>query len=134
MKNIVLIISMVCGVTISAGMLEKGSACYDKGELKKAMGFWSTGCNKGDVHSCDRLGMMYYFGYGTPQNQILAEKLYQKACIAGLVDDCFKVARMYDYGYSVEKDRAKALEFYKRACDNNMTEACSRYDVIIRSE
>ena len=134
MKKFFLIVGFLCTTLVSADMLSKGNDASDRGDLKAAMKYWTSGCNAGDMHSCDKLGMMHYFGYGTPKDQLKALALYDKACKAGITEDCYKIAKMYDYGYTVDIDKMKALEMYQKACKNSIEDSCKRSDEILRGQ
>jgi hypothetical protein len=134
MNKVLLVVGLLYANIASADLLNKGVEASDRGDLKSAMKFWTQGCEKGDMHSCDKLGMMHYFGYGTQKDQLKALSLYDKACNAGIVEDCYKIAKMYDYGYTVEVNKSKALQMYQKACEHNIEDSCKRSEEILRGK
>ena len=127
MKKTVLLFCLLLGINAHADLFQDGSNAYDKGNLDSAINIWSQACSNGFMEACDKLGSMYYFGYGTEKDQLKAKELFLKVCISGNGEDCFKVGRMYDYGYTVKKDKKKAMELYKKACDHKYKKGCTRY-------
>ena len=134
MRKILLIAYLLLGENISANLLQEGSSAYEKGDLDNAINIWTKACNKGEIKACDRLGTMYYFGYGIAQDQLKAKELYERVCDARIGEDCAKIAKMYDYGYTLKEDKSKALQFYKKACDNGFEPACNSYYELKRKE
>ncbi len=134
MKKILLIAYLFFSLDISADQLHEGVIAFEKGNLDDAKKNWTKACNNGVMEACDKLGAIYYFGYGVEQNQLKAKDLYQKVCDAGKGEDCMKVAKMYDYGYTVKEDKSKALQYYKQACDDGFEGGCQRYYALMRKE
>ncbi|WP_345991856.1 tetratricopeptide repeat protein [Sulfurimonas sp. HSL-1716] len=132
MKKILLIISLFLSVNLFADMMKDGSSAYEKGNLDDAISIWSKACSDGFMEACDKLGSMYYFGYGTQKDRLKAKELFLKVCISGNGEDCAKVARMYDYGYGIKQDRKKAAELYKKACDAGFKKSCRKYKELKR--
>lgn len=127
MKKILFIIYLLFSVNLSADLFKDGSSAYEKGNLDDAISIWSQACSNGFMDACDKLGSMYYFGYGTPKDQLKAKELFLKVCISGNGEACAKVAKMYNYGYTVKQDKKKATELYKKACDAGFDEGCKNY-------
>ena len=134
MKKIFLIIYMLFNLDVSADLLQEGISASEKGNLDDAKKSWTKACENGVMRACDKLGEMYYFGYGVQQDQIKAKELYKKVCDAGDGKDCIKIAKMYDNGYTVQEDKAKAMLFYKKACDDGFEEGCTNYYNLMRKE
>jgi uncharacterized protein len=134
MKKIVLIASLLYCSYAAADFSERGVEAYEKGELQTAMVFWNQGCEKNQFLSCDKLGMMYYFGYGTQKDQLKALHLYEKACHAGMIEDCYKIAKMYDYGYGVSVNKSKALKLYQKGCKDKVEDSCKRCEEISKTQ
>ena len=134
MKKIFLITYLFYSLNISADLLQEGIVASEKGNLDDAKKSWTKACENGVMKACDKLGEMYYFGYGVQQDQIKAKELYKKVCDAGDGKDCIKIAKMYDNGYTVQEDKAKAMLFYKKACDDGFEEGCTNYYNLMRKE
>ena len=134
MKKILLITYLFYSLNISADLLQEGIVASEKGNLEYAKKSWTKACENGVMKACDKLGEMYYFGYGVQQYQIKAKELYKKVCDAGNGEDCTKIARMYDNGYTVKEDKSKAMQFYKKACDDGFEEGCKNYFNLKRKE
>ena len=134
MKKIFLITYMFFNLDVSADLLQEGISASEKGNLDDAKKSWTKACENGVMKACDKLGEMYYFGYGVQQDQIKAKELYKKVCDAGDGKDCIKIAKMYDNGYTVQEDKAKAMLFYKKACDDGFEEGCTNYYNLMRKE
>ncbi|WP_345979060.1 tetratricopeptide repeat protein [Sulfurimonas sp. HSL3-2] len=127
MKKTVLSLFLLIGISANADLFKDGSSAYEKGNLDDAISIWSKACSDGFMEACDKLGSMYYFGYGTEKDQLRAKELFLKVCISGNGEDCAKVAKMYNYGYTVKQDKKKATELYKKACDAGFEEGCKNY-------
>ncbi|GAB3636384.1 hypothetical protein GCM10027422_19740 [Hymenobacter arcticus] len=62
-----------------------------------------------------RLGMLYWDGYGVPQDRERAIPLLQAAAEVGILNAVFNLAMAYDNGYGVAQSHYKAFQYYMQA-------------------
>lgn len=66
--------------------------------------------------SCYLLGVVYWYGRGTPKDAKLAFDAWKRGCEAGSGDSCFQLAIAYRMGNGTAKSEATAMKTYDRAC------------------
>ena len=66
-----------------AAMRSMGRTCYDKGDLKSAIEYWSKATNFGDSHAHYELGFTYMKGEGVEEDMKKAAYHFEKAAIGG---------------------------------------------------
>ena len=69
----------------------------------------------GVVKAQYKLGFLYAFGKGVPENPVKAFELTRKAADWGHAGAQYAVGTRYVYGRGVEKDNAKAVHYYELA-------------------
>lgn len=77
----------------------------------------------GDPDAEDRLGAMYYYGQGVPQDHTQALNWYRKAADQGNPQAEYGVGYMYDTGHGVQQDFAQAARWFQRAVDKGSRQA-----------
>ncbi|MCP4305497.1 MAG: SEL1-like repeat protein [bacterium] len=75
-------IVMLAGVAV-AGPLEDGNAAYEASDYATALQLWRPLAEQGDAEAQLRLGRMYAYGQGVPQDYVEAMKWFQLAAAQG---------------------------------------------------
>ncbi len=76
---------------------------------------WHTQAAQGDATAQLKLGMIYHFGNGVPQDYVKARQWYEKAVAQGDARAQVNLGWMYAQGQGVPQDYAKARRWYEKA-------------------
>ncbi len=115
-----LIAAMCAGFTLGltapawAGF-DEGLAAYQRGDYATALREWRPLAEQGVAEAQSRLGFMYTFGEGVPQDDAEAVKWYRKAAEQGYAKAQYALGLMYANGQGVPQDYAKAHMWYDLA-------------------
>ena len=82
-------------------------------------------CDKGDLASCARAGMMYRSGRGVNADAEQAWSLLTKACAAGDALGCAELSMLYLDNDGLRRDAAHAAELARAACDSTEGHGCA---------
>lgn len=84
-------------------------------DLKRSMGYFESGCRRGDKAGCYQAAMIarYAPAEGLSHDYKKALKYFNKACRAGSLSSCREIATMYERGLGVEKDGEKANRYHQ---------------------
>jgi len=96
------------------------------GDLQSAYNYYRKAAEKGLREAQFKIGMMYGYGQGVPQNLPEAAEWLMKAAESGHAEAQYYLSIMYANGRGVEKDESKFLEWstksanqgYKKAYNN----------------
>ena len=77
----------------------------------------------GDARAQFKLGQMYDFGKGVPQDYVEAAKWYSKGAEQGNVQALFNLGWIYENGEGVPKDMAEATKWYRKAAEQGDADA-----------
>ena len=78
---------------------------------------------QGNALAQNRLGVMYEYLRGVPQNYAEAVKWYRKAAEQGLASAQSNLGTMYRNGQGVPENDAEAIKWYRRAAKQGFAEA-----------
>jgi len=96
-------------------------------DLKRAMYYFSLGCDGNYSTSCTSAGLMFERGNGVDKNDTRASEYYKKACEFKDAWGCYDMGLNLEYGRGVEKNKKQARRYYKEACDiGHEGDACDR--------
>jgi TPR repeat protein len=73
------------------------------------------GAEQGNAEAQTKLGHLYFYGRGVPQDYAEAVRWFQKAADQGYAKGEDDVGAMYYYGNGVPQDYAQALAWYRKA-------------------
>ena len=73
--------------------------------------------DKGDANAECKLGLMYVFGRGVPQDYAQAKSWFQKAADQGQAKAMYSIGNLYYYGDGVAQIYSDALIWYRKAAD-----------------
>ncbi len=117
MKKILLVITLLAGVGLSAKDLEKS---------KKV-------CLGGNAKMCTAIGIAYQEGLkGVDINLHTAQQYLTKACDMGDGFGCYALGLIHLKGNGVKKDILKGLNILTQACDNGYTKGCKDFNNITK--
>ena len=108
-----LLILCVCAAgSAAAGPLEEADAALDKGDYATATRLLRPLAEQGIADAQYNLGVMYYNGWGVPQDYSAAVSWYRKAAEQGHADAQNNLGFSYSQGHGVPKDYAAAVSWY----------------------
>ena len=82
-------------------------------DYEKALELYSITAAKNDPHSCNQIGCIYRYGWGTvPKNEAKALEYFLKAFDAGDTTYAAFIAEYYYHGLGTVQDYKKAFDFY----------------------
>ena len=90
MKKIILLICLLIGVNLFAGLVDDGFRAEQSCNYKKAIKIYTKACENGVASGCNYLGGFYARGEGLKQDYKKANELYTKACDSGNAAGCYQ--------------------------------------------
>ena len=96
---------------------EKALAFEDIGNSNDAFKWYKKAAEAGNIDTMYKLGLFFYRGIGTQDNDEESFNWYKKAAEAGHVKAMHEVGLCYLWETGVAGDTGKALEWFKKAAD-----------------
>jgi TPR repeat protein len=79
--------------------------------------------DSGNATAQFKLGQMFEFGVGVPEDAVAAVSWYRRAAEQGDREAQYSLGHMFDLGQGVTRDSAQAIIWYKRAADQGLAAA-----------
>jgi uncharacterized protein len=108
---------------LAAGPLEDGLAAYEREDYATAIQVLRPLADRGNADAQARLGWMYHYGEGVPQDDAAAASWYRKAANQGDADAQSTLGFLYEYGKGVPQDDAAAASWYRKAANQGSARA-----------
>ena len=106
------------GAPVAAGQtFDEAVAAYDRGDYVTAVRGFLVHAEQGDATAQYKLGVMYNYGWGVPEDHAEAVKWYRKAAEQGDADAQFNLGVMHAAGEGVLKDEAEAVRWFRLAAE-----------------
>ena len=110
----------------------RASACYElavglerAGHLREAVTTYTSECERGNRHACQRVGWLYARGApDLPRDEARAASAYSNACDVRHAAACFGLALLYLRGPEDIRDPARAVDLLGLACAARQANAC----------
>ena len=116
-------ILMMLAAPISAQDFQKGYEAYQNGDYATALKEWTPLAEGGNSDARYNLGLMYYNGWGVPQDYKEAAKWYRLGAEQGDADAQNNLGVMYDEGEGVPQDDKEAAKWFKLAAKQGYSDA-----------
>lgn len=118
-------------------LFEEGRWAHARGDYLGAVRRWLPLARGGHVEAQYALGLMFFAGEGTPQDDVEAEKWFRRAADRGLVNAQYQLGSLYESGRGVPLDLESAHMWYNIAAGHanaspTRDEAARRRDTIGR--
>jgi uncharacterized protein len=114
---------------LSAGALsadfESDCAAFERGDYEEAREAWAPLAEQGHAQAQFRLGCLYAFGQGVPEDYAMALRLYRLAAEQGDADAQNNLGGMYAEGLGVQPDRVQAYKWFEIAATTGHAVAIS---------
>ncbi|CAK0767743.1 Sel1 repeat family protein [Gammaproteobacteria bacterium] len=115
-----------------AGPFEQGVVAFQQGNYMTAFRFWNHLAKQGDALSQYNLGVMFYEGYGVPQDYADAAKWFRKAAAQGNSDAQRNLGVMYYEGNGVPKDNVRAHMWFNLSAINGNNNGAKDRNVVAK--
>jgi uncharacterized protein len=123
MAMMLVVVPLSTTTPASAGDFENGLEAFLNGDNAAAHRLWLPLAEQGDASAQIRLGIMYEFGLGVPQDDAAAVRWFRLAADQGDADAQYNLGNMYANGRGVPQDYAAAVRWFRLAADQGYTEA-----------
>jgi hypothetical protein len=121
------ILGFVCGVAQSVGLsrpaLTNPYMAFQNGDYATALRLARPLAEAGDAQAQTFLGLIFYRGYGVPQDFAESLKWFRRAAEQGSPVAQFYIGLMYSKGQGVPRDYAEAARWYRLSADQGDPEA-----------
>jgi TPR repeat protein len=87
-----------------------------------ALEWFTKAARQNHIAAQNKLGVMYYYGYGTTQDYAAAAQWFQRASVSDN-DAAYNLAYMLQHGQGVQQDYAWALQLYTKLVQSGYTDA-----------
>ncbi len=119
------------GAPVAAGQtFDEAVAAYDRGDYATAVRGFLVHAEQGDATAQYKLGVMYNYGWGVPEDEAEEVRWYRLAADQGNAAAQFNLGNMYAKGAGVLKDEAEAVRWYRLAADQGDATAQSNLGVM----
>jgi hypothetical protein len=96
---------------------DSGCAAFDRGDFQTARKEWEPLAADGHAQAQFRLGCLYTFGHGVPEDHALALRLFRLAAEQGDADAQNNLGGMYAEGLGVDADPVEAYMWFELAAN-----------------
>ena len=112
-----LLVPVLCllAAPIALAGFDSGCAAFDRGDFQTARKEWEPLAKDGHAPSQFRLGCLYTFGQGVPEDHLLALRLFRLAAEQGDADAQNNLGGMYAEGLGVAADPVEAYMWFELA-------------------
>ena len=94
---------------------DTGCAAFDRGDYQTARKEWEPLAHEGHAQAQFRLGCLYTFGQGIPEDHALALRLFRLAAEQGDADAQNNLGGLYAEGLGVAADQVEAYMWFELA-------------------
>jgi TPR repeat protein len=109
---------------------ESGCAAWERGDFGRALAEWQPLAEQGHAQAQFRLGCLYTFGQGVPEDHEEAVRLYRMAAEQGDADAQNNLAGMYAEGLGVPADPVTAYMWLEIAARSGHVVAARNRDFL----
>ncbi len=125
---------VVLGLSVPARAdYSAGLAAYERGDYVVALREWRPLAEQGDAKAQFKLGVMYEFGQGVPQDYAEALQWYRKAAAQGVAEAQYNLGSMYLKGQGVPQDYAEAVKWYRKPAKRGGAKAQYNLGIMYRT-
>jgi TPR repeat protein len=122
-----LALSVLCGSTAAVAGLKEGYAALSKKDYVTAANEYRPLAERGDPEAQYRIGRMYEFGNGYPQDKAQGIAWVRKAAAQGHADAQQELGVVYATGDGVKQDNAQAVAWFRKAAEQG--DATAQYNL-----
>ena len=126
----VLLLTLLVGNPAFSADLQKGLDAAQKGNFATALREWKPLAEQGDADAQYNLGVMYYEGYGVPEDNKTAVKWFRLAAEQGVASAQYFLGWMYYNGYGVLRDSVYAHMWANISASNGDEDAIQLRDFL----
>jgi TPR repeat protein len=117
------LLSTAVATPTTAQDYDKGALAYQAGDYETALQEWRPLAEQGNAQAQVKLGVMYVYGNGVPQDYTEAVNWVRLAAEQGNAEAQFYLGYMYTDGEGVIQDYAEAVNWFRLAAEQGNAEA-----------
>jgi TPR repeat protein len=117
------LLSTAVATPTTAQDYDKGALAYQAGDYETALQEWRPLAEQGNAQAQVKLGVMYVYGNGVPQDYTEAVNWFRLAAEQGNAEAQFYLGYMYTDGEGVIQDYAEAVNWFRLAAEQGNAEA-----------
>jgi TPR repeat protein len=122
---LLLAVLVLLGMPVALADFDGGCAAFERGDFQAARKEWEPLAKAGHAPSQFRLGCLYTFGQGVPEDHALALRLFRLAAQQGDADAQNNLGGMYAEGLGVAADPVEAYMWFELAASTGHEMAIS---------
>jgi TPR repeat protein len=112
---LVALCALLYSASLTAADFDTGCAAFDRGDYGAAREEWAPLAKEGHAKAQFRLGCLYTFGQGVPEDHEMALRLFRLAADQGDLDGQNNLGGMYAEGLGAEPDLVQAYMWFEIA-------------------
>jgi uncharacterized protein len=109
--------ALLYSASLAAADFDSGCAAADRGDYRAAREEWAPLAEEGHAKAQFRLGCLYTFGQGVPEDHAMALRLFRLAADQGDLDAQNNLGGMYAEGLGAEPDLVRAYMWFEVAAE-----------------
>ena len=114
----------VLGTLVAAAQtFDESVAAYERSDYATAMRGFRVHAEQGNAAAQLKLGFMYQYGFGVPQDDVEAVKWFRRAAQQGDANAQYNLGVVYDKGERVPRDHQEAVKWYRKAAEQGDADA-----------
>lgn len=114
---LVALCALLCSMSLAAADFDTGCAAFDRGDYGAAREEWAPLAKEGHAKAQFRLGCLYTFGQGVPEDHEMALRLFRLAADQGDLDAQNNLGGIYAEGLGVEPDLVQSYMWFELAAE-----------------
>ena len=129
----VIAVAVMLSLPVAAQDFGKGEEAYERGDYSTALREWRPLAEQGEAQAQYRLGFLYQFGQGVPQDYERAVMWYRKAADQGYANGQFYLGFMYSIGLGVTRNIAQGHMWFNLAAAQGHKDAIKHRERLAKS-
>ena len=114
-RTLLLPVFFLLAMPVALADFDSGCTAFDRGDFQSARKEWEPLAAEGHAQAQFRLGCLYTFGQGVPEDHDLALRLFRLAAEQGDADAQNNLGGMYAEGLGVAADEVEAYMWFELA-------------------
>src|SRR6478672_7132348 len=105
------------------GTVEDGLAAFDHLDFDSALRLLQPLAHAGDPIAQTKLGLMYAYGWGVPQDYVAAAKWFTPAAHEGVAEAQYELGKLWVEGWGVPQNDAEMVKWHSLAAGQGFVHA-----------
>lgn len=116
-RTLLLPVFFLLAMPVALADFDSGCTAFDRGDFQSARKEWEPLAAEGHPQAQFRLGCLYTFGQGVPEDHDLALRLFRLAAEQGDADAQNNLGGMYAEGLGIAADEVEAYMWFELAAN-----------------